>query len=428
MDRPAEPRDYPGFLVALEGPDCGLRPRALETLRNVLEAHGRDVLVTRWMDSALAGEVYRANAPLSEFSPRTLALLAACDLAERIEWEILPALRAGAVVLADWYLYRVALGSARDVDPDWLEALCGVGPVPDLALHFPVDPAQLMTKVDRSLLDLYEAGMDLGLTHDLPLSFRLHEERLLEGYAEWSERHRVPVEAMTSIEAAVARVQASLALDPAGADQRRLAVFGALRASKANPVHARQVARLARQLFTLAAPRHRLGPEQLELLEYACLLHDVGGSELGEEHPYRSARQIRESRPPAFSPAELTAMAVLVAIHRAGDQERDVDDWLAELPPDLQQTVTLLGPLLRLADALDAGRRQAIRNVEATIHDGLFDLVLRSKDKAKLEVKAAVERADLFEQAYGLHLALDVRRKGAPPAPTGLAAAATADD
>src|SRR5829696_2025855 len=102
---------YSGRLIAFEGLENETRQRALGAARDRLEAHGRRVLVTRWMSSALAGEVYRQAAPLYELSPRTLALLAACDIAERMEWEILPALEAGAVVLADRYVYRVVLGS-----------------------------------------------------------------------------------------------------------------------------------------------------------------------------------------------------------------------------------------------------------------------------------------------------------------------------
>jgi hypothetical protein len=65
-----------------------------------------------------------------------------------------------------------------------------------------------------------------------------------------------------------------------------------------------------------------------------------------------------------------------------------------------------------------------VRWIDATVHDGLFDLILRAKSKAKLEVKAAVQRADLFEQAYGLHLAIDVDRKGPPPTGPRLGTAA----
>lgn len=412
---------YPGVLIAFEGPESGPRPRALEAVRNALEAHGRQVLVTRWMGSALAGEVYRQSAPLYELSPRTLALLAACDVAERMEWEILPALEAGAVVLADRYLYRVVLGSARDVDADWLEVLCGAGPVPDAVLHFPVPLSELLAKIEPARLDLYEAGMDLGMTHDLPLSYRFYQERLLEGYAEWAERHKVTIEDVPSPEAALARVEEVLTLDAARLDRRRLAVLGLLEESKANPNHARQVARLARRLFELTASLHQLTRPDRDLLEYACLLHDIGGSAIGEEHPSRSARQVKESSLEGFSADEVQAMAVLIAIHRAVDSQSEAEEWLRSLPDDRQRAVQLLGPLLRLADGLDASRGQSIRGVDATIHDGLFDLSLRSKDKVKADVKAAVQRADLFEQAYGLHLAIDVKRKGPPPTGAELA-------
>jgi hypothetical protein len=114
-------------------------------------------------------------------------------------------------------------------------------------------------------------------------------------------------------------------------------------------------------------------------------------------------------------------MAVLIAIHRATDENSAVEEWFRALSADHQRKVSLLGPLLRLADGLDATRKQSVRDLDATTHDGLFELVLRTRDKAKPEVKAAVQRADLFEQAYGLHLSIEVRRKGPPPAATELA-------
>jgi hypothetical protein len=411
-----ETQSYSGVLIAFEGPNSGPRSQAVEVVRNMLEAHGRKVLVTRWMGSALAGEVYRQSAPLDGLSPRTLALLAACDIAERMEWEILPALEDGAVVLADRYLYRVVLGSARDVDPDWLEVLCGAGPVPSAVLHFPEQLGELMAKLDPAHLDIYEVGMDIGMTHDLPLSYRLYQERLLEGYAEWSERHQVPVEDLPSADAAADRVRELLTLSETEVDRRRLAVLERLREAKTDVNHARQVARLACDLFVMTAPQHGLGPRELELLEFACLLHDMSGDGSGEEHPFRSARQVKELQLDGFSQDEVDAMAVLIAIHRVVAEQGEAETWLQGLPPDLQDKVRLLGPLLRLADGLDATRRQSVRTLDATVHDGLFDLVLRSRDKAKLEIKAAIQRADLFEDAYGLHLAIDVKRKGPPPA------------
>lgn len=409
-------RAYPGVLIAFEGPEIGERPRAVEEVRNRLEAQGREVLVSRWMGSALSGEVYRQAAPLYQLSPRTLAMLAACDLAERMEWEILPALRSGTIVLADRYLYRVALGLARDVDPDWLEVLCGAGPVPDAVLHFPIALRDMVLDIQPAQLDLYEAGMDLGMTHDLPLSYRLYQERLIEAYTEWAEQHSIAIDDLPSAEAAVRQVEQLLGLDPARADRRRLAVLDLLAASGANPNHARHVARLARRLFELTAERHQLGRPEQDLLEYACLLHDIGSEGLGEERPYRSARRLRETELEGFDADERTAIAVLIAIHRATDSAAEVDDWLRSLPDDLQRAVPLLGPLLRLADGFDVTRRQAVRWLDATMHDGLFDIVLRSREKGKQEIRMAVERAELFEQAYGLHLAIDVKRKGAPPA------------
>jgi exopolyphosphatase/pppGpp-phosphohydrolase len=291
----------------------------------------------------------------------------------------------------------------------------------------------MAVKIDPACLDLYEAGMDLGLSHDLPLSYRLYEERLLEGYADWAERHRIAIEGMPTVEAAVVHVEGLLALGGVRADARRASVFRMLEESRADADHARQVARLARRLFELTASQHGRAQSEADVLEYACLLHDVGGGELGDERPYRSARKVRESDLDGFSQDERDAMAVLIAIHRTIDAQSEVEGWLEALPSDLADKVQHLGPLLRLADGLDASRRQTVRALDATIHDGLFDLRLRAKDKAKAEVKAAVVRADLFERAYGLPLSIDVEHKGPPPpiaslATPGLAEAASAGE
>ena len=113
------------------------------------------------------------------------------------------------------------------------------------------------------------------------------------------------------------------------------------------------------------APIHQLGAAELELLEAACLLHDVaGGSDL-VEHPFRSARQVAETELDGFPPDERRAIAVLIAIHRATEAQGEVEGWLTSLPARLERSVQLLGPLLRLADGFDASRRQSVRAIEA---------------------------------------------------------------
>jgi thymidylate kinase len=411
---------YSGRLIAFEGLENETRQRALGAARDRLEAHGRRVLVTRWMSSALAGEVYRQAAPLYELSPRTLALLAACDIAERMEWDILPALQRGDIVLADRYVYRVVLAAARDVDPDWLEVLCGAGPEPDLVLCVPASEAAHRKKHETGLLNLYEAGMDIGMTHDLPLSYRFYEERLAEAYLEWADLHSLEIRDVPTPAAAGDAVAKLLDLPAAGIDRRYLAVVRLLEESDSDSSHARQVARLAAELFELTAKLHRLDEEAQQLLRFACLLHDIGGLSLGAERPIRSARHVRESNLEGFGQTELTALAVLIGIHRVTDDHSEVESWYRSLPPDLQRSVSLLGPLLRLAEGLDATRRQSVRALTATIHEGVFDLRLQAKEKVKSEIKAAVQRVDLFEQAYGLRLLIDSTRKGPPPAGANL--------
>src|SRR3712207_5228710 len=165
------------------------------------------------MGATLAGEIYRNAAPLNELSPRTLVLVAASDMAERLEWEILPALKAGKIVLADRYIYRIVQGMARDLDQDWLEVLCAFAPRPDLIFHYPIDPSAVTPKLDLTTLDLYEAGMDLGLTRDFPFSYQLYQERVSEAYEDWSTAHGIPLVTPSSMADLIGRSKSLAGLE-----------------------------------------------------------------------------------------------------------------------------------------------------------------------------------------------------------------------
>ncbi len=81
----ADERTYPGYLIAFEGPEGAGRREALAQARGALQARGKDVVVSRPLGATLAGGIYRSAAPLNELSPRTLVLVAASDMAERLD-------------------------------------------------------------------------------------------------------------------------------------------------------------------------------------------------------------------------------------------------------------------------------------------------------------------------------------------------------
>jgi dTMP kinase len=417
----AEVRPYPGFLIAFEGPEGAGRREALAHARGALQARGQDVVVSRPMGATLAGGIYRSAAPLNELSPRTLVLVAASDMAERLEWEILPALQAGKVVLADRYVYRTVQGMARDLDPDWLEVLCAVAPRPDLVLLYHDEETVQRSRVDLATVDLYEAGMDLGLTRDVPFSYQLYQQRVREGYEDWAEAHQIELHQPKSMSEMVDRIEHLIGIDVGDLNVRHQAVLTMLYKHYHDPPHAMQTATLALQLFDQLKPLHGLGAQAAELFEFGVLLHNVG--EHGEERDrhVRTAALIRESGLPGFSRDELNVISVIAAAHTIHHQH-ELEAWLTTIPSSLRPMVEKLAPLARLADGMDASHEQTVRWVEAVLPEpGRLLIRMQSRTKARAEVHATRERSHLIEKVYDLEVEVLAERQGPPPATAQLA-------
>jgi dTMP kinase len=107
-------------------------------------------------------------------SRTTLALFYATDFADQLENIILPALRAGFIVLADRYIYTLmARDMVRGMNEAWLKNLYGIALQPDGVFYLSVEPQELVQRnlAKSATLDYWESGMDLGLSRDLFDSF-----------------------------------------------------------------------------------------------------------------------------------------------------------------------------------------------------------------------------------------------------------------
>ena len=72
--------------------------------------------------SALAGKGLKAAKEGHTLGGITMSLFYATDFADRLENEIIPALRAGFVVLTDRYIYSLmARATVRGADPQWMK-------------------------------------------------------------------------------------------------------------------------------------------------------------------------------------------------------------------------------------------------------------------------------------------------------------------
>lgn len=163
-----------GRLIVVEGADGSGRSTQIELLVDWLEARGHATTQVGLKRSTLVAEELDAAKDGNILSHTTLSLFYATDFADQLENIILPALRAGFMVLADRYIYTLmARDLVRSMDDAWLRNLYGIALVPDAVFYLQVSPEQLVqrTFAKKQVLDYWESGMDLGLSRDMFDSF-----------------------------------------------------------------------------------------------------------------------------------------------------------------------------------------------------------------------------------------------------------------
>jgi dTMP kinase len=180
---------YPGKLIAIEGTDGVGRSTQIVLLREWLEVQGYGVIETGWTRSQLMQPTIDLAKASNTLNKLTFVLLYATDFADRLEKEIIPALKAGFIVLSDRYIYTaLARAGVRGVDRPWLRNLYGFGIVPHLVFYLRIDEKTLIRRVLQSRgMDYWESGMDMKLGDDIYESFRAYQRVLLKEYASMAD-------------------------------------------------------------------------------------------------------------------------------------------------------------------------------------------------------------------------------------------------
>jgi dTMP kinase len=186
-----DPDELKGKLIVLEGTDGVGRSTHIGLLKLWLENHGHAVLDTGMTRSALAGEGLKAAKEGHTLGRATMALFYATDFADRLENEIIPALRAGFIVLTDRYIHSLmARAIVRGADPEWIREVYQFALKPDIVIYLRVKIEDLITRVIQSTgFNYWESGMDLHLGEDMYDSFMEYQTRLLAEFDRMAEPH-----------------------------------------------------------------------------------------------------------------------------------------------------------------------------------------------------------------------------------------------
>jgi dTMP kinase len=181
----------PGRLIVIEGTDSVGRSTQLNRLRPWLESSGYAVVDTEMTRSVLAGPGLKKAKEGHTLGPITLNLFYATDFVDRFENQIIPALRAGFIVLTDRYIYSlIARAVVRGADPHWIRSIYGLALKPDAILYLKISIHDLIPRVlQRGGFDYWESGMDMRLGSDLFESFVNYQTRLLKQFDTLSEEY-----------------------------------------------------------------------------------------------------------------------------------------------------------------------------------------------------------------------------------------------
>ncbi|HEX9375409.1 MAG TPA: thymidylate kinase [Actinomycetota bacterium] len=177
--------NLPGRLFIVEGIDGSGKSTQLDLLHKWLTSLGYLVVFTEWNSSPIVKGTTRRGKKLRLLSPMSFSLIHAADFANRVHAQILPALRSGAIVLADRYVYTAfARDAVRGVSREWIRRVYSFAVLPSLAFYFdvPLDEAIRRIMDGRPTLKYYEAGLDLELADDPAESFRRYQGLIQKEY------------------------------------------------------------------------------------------------------------------------------------------------------------------------------------------------------------------------------------------------------
>jgi dTMP kinase len=151
--KPPKP-SYPGFFLTVEGMDGSGKGTQIELLAERLRQEGREPVVNREPGGTMIGQQIRAillDAANTHLKPTAELLLYFASRAQAVEEVILPALRAGKVVISDRFTDSTTVyqGAARGLGPEVVDLLDGVscqGLTPDLTILLDIDLDTAMTR------------------------------------------------------------------------------------------------------------------------------------------------------------------------------------------------------------------------------------------------------------------------------------------
>jgi dTMP kinase len=187
-----DPGEITGTLIVIEGMDGSGRSTQISLLQEWLESEGFAVQTSGLRRSNLVGQDIDQLLAKNAVTRLTLALMYCTDFFDQLEHRIVPALRSGAVVLADRYIFTlIARSVVRGINRDYLSGLYAMALRPHLTFWLNVRPETAFGREFRKAqaISYWEAGRDMSLSHDLYWSFVRYQTMIKREFEAVAKKH-----------------------------------------------------------------------------------------------------------------------------------------------------------------------------------------------------------------------------------------------
>lgn len=179
---------------------------------------------------------------------------------------------------------------------------------------------------------------------------------------------------------------------------------------KHDPSHAESVEKISLLLFDRLIKIHGLGKRARLLLKVAAILHDIGKFINLRRHYFYSYRLIISSDILGFSEEEKAVMANIAYYHSKGIPSTN-DANFAILPKEQRVPVAKLAAIMRLADAIDRSHKQKLSIEDITVKSNELIISVSSATDMSLEEWTFADKADFFEEVFGIKTILKRRAR-----------------
>ena len=214
----------------------------------------------------------------------------------------------------------------------------------------------------------------------------------------------------------LAHARQKATIETALPDMRLQAVIDMASRCNYPPDHSRKVSFLAGQIFRQTAHLHGFGETEGKLLQFACILHDIGYHIDYVKHHKHGYYLIMNGDLRGFAPEERIILALLVRYHRRATPKTSHPEF-ASLPARLRRVIKCLSSILRIADGLDQSHFSYVNEVKCRSSRKMirFSLITDVKHPdIELDLWTAKRHARYFEKLFNVETSFAIGRP-APP-------------